>query len=237
MDIIQNIMTRNDCYKSGKKITPSYIAVHDTGANNKYIKRYSQPDVQGIGKNPYNNHWNRPNVDKAVHFFVGALDNGEVAVVQTLPTKKCYRSWHAGRGKHGTANDFAISFEICQDTTDMAYSLKAYNKAVELAAYLCSTYNIPVKNVLSHHELYKLGVASQHVDTDNWFPLFGKDMNTFRKDVENLMATVDVNKPDDWAKEAWEWGKNKGITDGTRPKDKITRQEVMQMLYKLNGGK
>ena len=37
----------------------------------------------------------------------------------------------------------------------------------------------------------------------------------------------------DWAKTAWAWATENGITDGTRPQDNITRQEVITMLHRL----
>lgn len=50
----------------------------------------------------------------------------------------------------------------------------------------------------------------------------------------NMEETQEVST---WAKEAWEWAKKKGITDGTRPKDTATREEIVTMLYRMNGGK
>ena len=46
-------------------------------------------------------------------------------------------------------------------------------------------------------------------------------------------ATKDEISP--WAKEAAAWVKEKGISDGTRPKDTITREEVWTMLYRMRG--
>jgi len=43
-------------------------------------------------------------------------------------------------------------------------------------------------------------------------------------------AAPKPDEPADWAKTAWDWAKANGITDGTRPKDGITRQEAAQML-------
>ena len=37
---------------------------------------------------------------------------------------------------------------------------------------------------------------------------------------------AEINQPSAWAKEAWEWGKKEGITDGTRPKDAPTRRVI-----------
>ena len=43
-------------------------------------------------------------------------------------------------------------------------------------------------------------------------------------------------EPSAWAKEAWEWAKRVGITDGTNPKDNAARQEVITMLYRFSKG-
>ena len=38
----------------------------------------------------------------------------------------------------------------------------------------------------------------------------------------------------DWAREARDWAVSRGITDGTRPKDPVTREEVWTMLYRMS---
>lgn len=40
-------------------------------------------------------------------------------------------------------------------------------------------------------------------------------------------------EPDAWAKDAWERAKAAGVMDGTRPQDKLTRQELAQVLKNL----
>jgi hypothetical protein len=42
----------------------------------------------------------------------------------------------------------------------------------------------------------------------------------------------DNNVPDDWAKEAWNWAIENGITDGSNPRANATRQEVITMIYR-----
>ena len=44
---------------------------------------------------------------------------------------------------------------------------------------------------------------------------------------------VNENTPDTWAANAWEWAKNNGLTDGSRPKDEITRQEMILILKRF----
>jgi N-acetylmuramoyl-L-alanine amidase len=68
--------------------------VHSTGANNPNLKRYVQPDKDGIGVNKNSNDWNHPGIDTCVHAFIGKLDDGSIATVQTLPWNM--RAWHAG---------------------------------------------------------------------------------------------------------------------------------------------
>lgn len=40
--------------------------------------------------------------------------------------------------------------------------------------------------------------------------------------------------PSPWAAAAWAWALERGITDGTRPRDPATREELVTMLHRLN---
>jgi len=60
--------------------------------------------------------------------------------------------------------------------------------------------------------------------------------------VAGIVETYGLHKKAeyDWRLEfarAREWAVEKGITDGTRPKDPVTREEVWTMLWRMNGGK
>lgn len=212
MKLIKNLLTKNDCYKAGKKITPKGVMVHSTGANNPTVKRYVQPNIEGIGVNQYNNDWNRGGIQKCVHAFIGKLDNGTIATVQTLPWN--YRGWHSGKGTKGSANDTHIGFEICEDgLTDKTYFMKVYTEAVELTAYLCKQYNLdPLKDgvVICHAEGHKRGVASNHGDVMHWFPKHGKSMDTFRKDVKAAIGKSSTQI--DYYKKLQD---RSGLSDGT----------------------
>lgn len=43
-----------------------------------------------------------------------------------------------------------------------------------------------------------------------------------------------IDTPDSWAAEAWGKAKDKGVLDGTRPRDNMTRQELAVVLDRLN---
>ena len=193
MKLYELIFTNNDCYKSGRKITPKGVMVHSTGANNPNLKRYVGPDDGLLGKNAYNNHWNKSGVSKCVHAFIGRLSDGSIATYQALPWD--HRGWHCG----ASGNNTHISFEICEDNlSDADYFGKVYREAVELTAFLCDKYSLdPMADgvVICHSEGHKLGIASNHGDVMHWFPKHGKSMDTFRKDVKAAMGDADTLEP------------------------------------------
>jgi len=50
------------------------------------------------------------------------------------------------------------------------------------------------------------------------------------KEVVNVADKKKDNNPSPWAKESWQWAIENGITDGSRPKDPATREEVAAMI-------
>ena len=193
MKLYELIFTNNDCYKSGRKITPKGVMVHSTGANNPNLKRYVGPDDGLLGKNKYDNHWNKSGISKCVHAFIGKLADGSVATYQTLPWD--HRGWHCG----AAGNNTHISFEICEDNlADADYFGKVYREAVELTAFLCEKYNLnPMADgvVICHKEGNQRGIASNHGDVMHWFPEHGKSMDTFRADVKSTMGSAKPAEP------------------------------------------
>lgn len=186
------LATENECYKVGKKMPngrPAGIIVHSTGANNPNLWRYvDAPDI--CGKNPVGTHWNTFHPIGAngeptqicCHAFVGKDKNGEVRAAKLLPWDMC--CWNCASGAKGSYNwnPAYIQFEICEDDlTDPAYFKEAFTLAAKLCARLMKNYDIPIENVISHHEAYLRGYASNHIDPEHWLKKFGKDMDWFRK--------------------------------------------------------
>lgn len=179
--IYKHYLTKNRCYKTGKKLAkPSGIVVHSTGANNKNVTRYV--DMAELGT-VFSNHWNKDNISKCVHFIIGwssALK--QVVIVQTLPLDIC--CWGCGSGSRGSYNASHIQFEICEDgLTDQAYFAKVMEAAQWLCRYLMDMYGIPAGKVVSHKEAHANGYASNHGDPDHWLKKFGRDMGWFRKNI------------------------------------------------------
>lgn len=190
MEIVRYYQTNNPCYKAGKKITPSGIVVHSTGANNPNLKRYVGPDDGILGKNTSGNHWNRAESNKCMHAFIGKVADGSIKVYQTLPWD--YRCWGVGSGKKGSYNSTHIQFEICEDDlTSESYYSKTFQAAKELCAYLCKQYGISVDNIVGHYEAAEAGYGSNHADPRHWQKKHGGSMAQFRKDVKAMLGQVE----------------------------------------------
>lgn len=185
MELRRQLLTENRCYIRGDRLSPKGVMVHSTGANNPNLRRYVQPDDGALGTNRYGNDWNQPEPSVCVHAFIGRLQDGTVAVYQTLPWQM--RGWHAGRGARGSANDTHIGFELCEDDlSDPAYFAAVYRAAVELTAFLCRRYGLDPSAsgvVIDHAEGCALGIASNHGDIGHWLRRYGKTMDDFRNAV------------------------------------------------------
>ena len=194
MKIVQNILTKNPCYTAGKKITVKGLMLHSVGC--------PQPNALTFCKN-----WNSSSFSRAcVHAFIDA-NNG--TIYQTLPWN--HRGWHGG----GSSNNTHIGVEMCEPGSikytsgssftcsdkagARAAATRTYNAAVELFAYLCKEYKLdPLKNICSHKEGYKKGIASNHGDPEHLWKGLGLSytMDTFRADVKKAMGgSVVVTQP------------------------------------------
>lgn len=195
VEIVRYYQTKNPCYTNGRRITPSGIVVHSTGANNPKLKRYVGPDDGILGVNKNGNHWNKSTATKCVHAFIGKVADGSLKIYQTLPWD--YRCWGVGSGEKGSYNASHIQFEICEDDlTNENYYREAFDLAARLCAYLCQEYGIKAANVVGHYEAAAAGYGNNHADPRNWQKKFGGSMAAFRDQVTALMngesITADV---------------------------------------------
>lgn len=207
MEIIQAYFTKHPCMgKKKREIHPVGIFAHSTGSVNRELRRYVD-EPERLGRNLYNNHWNKANATKSVHAFIGYDKNNHVIVAETLPHDVA--CWGAGSGKKGSYNydpHAYLQFEICQgSTSDMAYYWEAIKVAEEYCAHLCRIYGWTADNITSHAEAHSAGYASNHGDPLNWMKAFGDDMDKFRMRVRALLDAPPVagkdEKPEDGTQE------------------------------------
>jgi len=192
MKLVESILTRNPCYKAGRKITVKGLMLHSVGC--------PQPKASA-----FISSWDSPSHDSScVHGFIDGEDG---TAYQTLPWN--HRGWHCGSGSRGSGNNTHIGVEMCEPACirytagssftcfDMAGARKVarrtYEAAVELFAMLCGKYGLdPLADgvVISHREGHARGIASNHGDPEHlWTQLgMGYTMDGFRRAVKEAMG-------------------------------------------------
>jgi N-acetylmuramoyl-L-alanine amidase len=210
MNIVQDHIPLGRKNRPGRVNPMTYITVHNTGnaskgADAKNHAAYVKGDAAAAAPVSW-------------HFSVD--ENG---AVQHLPVNE--DAYHAGDGA-GDGNRKSIGIEICMN--EDGNLLKATDNAAELVAVLCLEHNIPVENVKRHYDWTHKN-CPQMLQSGKPY-----DWVTFIAKVRSIMIkNSDVPGVAAWAKDAWAWGVSSGFFDGTRPKDPITREEVITLFYRF----
>jgi len=261
VEIRQSYLTRNPCYRAGRKIKVKGLMLHSVGC--------PQPSASVFIRN-----WNSESYNRAcVHGFIDANDG---VVYQTLPWD--HRGWHGG----GSSNNTHIGVEMCEpaciryttganftcsDRADAVAAVeRTYRAAVELFAMLCEQFGLdPLADgvIVSHREGHARGIASNHGDPEHlWRGLdLPYTMDTFRQAVYERMTgkeddDMDVtrfkelwtqmreelqdNDAGEYSKEARQWAVDNGIIHGGDTtqfngmwQDMLTREQMVTVLYRF----
>lgn len=159
--------------------------------------------------------------------FHYAIDDKNI--IQGIPENR--NAFHAGDGVNGIGNRKGLSIEICYSKSGGEKFDKAEQLAAKFIAYKLKEYGWDISKVKKHQDFS--GKYCPHRTLDLGWNRF---LNMASKEYELLLKggieVEDKNTPSTWAKEAWEWAKKEKITDGTRPKENITREEVIVMIYR-----
>lgn len=211
-------LEKNRSYTAPVWMTPRGIMIHSTGCNQK---------------NPliYWKNWNTPAASASVHGVIGEI-NGKIDYVQMIPYR--VKSWHCGKGSKGSYNNGYIGIEIAEDNLkNREYFERTRDYSISLLADLCKQFSIDPTRITTHCEAHADGYASNHADVLHWWRLYGYNMDQFRKDVRTKMNDQ-KNTPTPYATEAWEKAAAKGFTDGSRPQDPLTREQLFVILSRMN---
>ena len=189
LDVVEYILTDSPNYKRSGKLVVSGLMLHSIGMSESDAKYLA--DVFG-----------EPDYDRAgVHAFI---DSNTGVVYKTMPWNRV--AWHCG----GDGMLTHIGVEMCE--TDASYydgnrlvitdrdqakkdCKTTYDSAVKLFAKLCDEYGLdPLKDgvVISHHEGYERGLATNHGDPEHYWDAvgLGYTMDGFREDVHLMMDTM-----------------------------------------------
>jgi N-acetylmuramoyl-L-alanine amidase CwlA len=139
------------------------------------------------------------------------------------------------------ANDNAIGLELCYFRDDMKRSEQAYDNYINFAAYLAKHHNVNPTKRVGHFELD----PARRSDPNNGLQYIGKTYDDMKKDIINKYNELYGNKKENqdkvknqtvskWSKTPQQWVIDNNISDGQRPKDIATREEIWTMLYRMN---
>jgi N-acetylmuramoyl-L-alanine amidase len=130
-------------------------------------------------------------------------------------------SWNAGNRDYNLSY---LSMEICENNVmDNKLDQATYNNAVKLTADILKRHGWGIDKLLQHRE----------VPGREWKNCPNKSLinwEQFKVDVQKEMQPKD--DVSSWAREAQKFVIDKGISDGTRPKDTVTREEMWTMLHR-----
>ncbi len=176
--------------------------------------------------------------DVSSNYVIGK--DGEVG----LSVEEKDRSWCSSSPE----NDHrAITIECASDTlAPHAMNDKVFNTLISLCADICKR-NGKTKVVwigdktkaLAYHQKPEEMLFTVH----RWFAatacpgdwLYSR-MGKLAEEVNKLIVPMSNPEKDEvasWAKEAHRWVVENGISDGTRPSDTVTREEVWTMLHRM----
>lgn len=209
MRVVQNLVSPQKYnIKCPYVMTPEFYVVHNT-ANDASARN----EIAYMLKN---------NNKVSYHY---AIDDKEV--IQAIPENR--NAWHAGDG-NGPGNRKGIGIEICYSKSGGKKFEEAEKLAAKFIAYKLNEKGWGIDRVKKHQDFS--GKYCPHRTLDLGWQRF---LNMVQTELNKLneVVKVDKNKPSSWAKEAWEWAKKEGYLDGTRPKDPITREEMVIVIKRL----
>jgi len=140
----------------------------------------------------------------------------EKEIIEAIPLNEL--AYHSG-SKEG--NNKSIAIEICESGNRQ----KTLDNTAKLVTKILIEKNWGIDKLRRHFDWSGKNCPSIF-NYNNW-----EGWKKFKKDVDILLN----NEPSPWAKEAWNWAINNKISDGKRPRDVATREEVITMIYRARG--
>ena len=154
--------------------------------------------------------------DRGLSYHFAIKPNGDILQFSEITTT-AFHARHLNSQSVGIA--FVGNFTTGEPTTE------AYNACISLIRSL----NLPnLKEIVGHGE--RMATACP---TGVNVKLISDKLNIYNVDEQpQAQDPCNINTVAPWAKDAIDWAKQNGISDGTRPNDIATRQEVITMLFR-----
>lgn len=102
-----------------------------------------------------------------------------------------------------------------------------------LIAQLIKNEGLTINDVIGHRDINATSCPGKNFRMNDLKQAILEILNL---KIKIKKEEVKVNQSvSDWAKDAQKWVKQKGISDGLRPKDPVTREELWTMLWRVAG--
>lgn len=131
------------------------------------------------------------------------------------------------------ANYLAIGVEMCQEK-DGSFHPDTIERTEDVFVELSKMFGWdPLKDIVRHYDVTHKNCPAPWVTDSKQFTDFKQRVKNKMNGVVQMAAQRDINKVSDWAKKDWEEATANGYFDGTRPGDKITREEMAVVVNRL----
>ncbi|WP_352419761.1 N-acetylmuramoyl-L-alanine amidase [Proteiniborus sp.] len=191
--------------RPGIAMEPEYLTIHSTA--NPDSTAQNERDWLINPSNTRTASWHLVVDDKEV---IEAIPQNEVA-------------WHAGDGRKGTGNKKSISIEICESNDRE----KTIINAVKLSAKILHERKWGIDRLKRHYD-WSGKHCPRILECNNW-----SGWENFKIMVSKELEELSIST---WAKEAVDWATSSeiNITDGTKPKESITLERMITILYRYD---
>lgn len=200
----------NSNTRTGKKTKKSSITIHST----------ANPKSTALNER---NWLVNPNNKRVASWHIAVDDE---MVVEAIPLDE--QAYHSG---NGVGNNSSIGIEICESGNRE----KTIQNTIELVSKMLYERNWNVSSLRRHYD-WSGKNCPRIFSNDNW-----KDWHLFKLEVEKELNKLSnpnkvEQKVSEWAKSGQEFVIKHNISDGTRPKDIATREEIWSMFERYNKG-
>ena len=199
----------NGNYKKGRTQRIEYIVIHYTANNGDTARNNLNYFANNICKS-------------SAHYFI---DENEIC--QSVKDNDI--AYHCGANKYIHSycrNSNSIGIEMCSRKNSLGkYYIKdeTIKNTVKLVKELMKKYNIPLGNVIRHYDVTGKKCPLPMVEN---IKLWGDFKNMLKEENNNKCSCAEFE-------EAKNYLVKLGITDGSNPQEKITREQVWTMIYRL----
>ena len=221
MDVKKQHLPKGSKKRSGKLISTEFITIHSTG--NPKSTAQNERDYLSNPINTNSTGW---------HYVVG--DN---IIIEAIPPNE--RAWHAGDGSTGKGNNNSVGIEM----VETGNREKVIENTIWLVKKLQKQFNISDDKVVRHFD-WSGKNCPRILNYNNWegwiqFKTLLRSSDTMTREEVKKIVQEELDRSklpvSNWAKEDWENAKEKSITDGSRPKDFATREEVISLITRFIG--